>query len=121
MIFAHSPDPGDAQSYLEQLAGLIKFAIAERQGEFDLEAAAARTAQRVSAVRAALSCLAAGGTIAIVEKRKRVWQLAHGTTRSERQAAADTRALLDALLTETAAYRSFAARAPADVLLQSIS
>jgi single-stranded-DNA-specific exonuclease len=118
VLFARDPGPSTPETFLEQLAGLVKFALAQRQGEFDVEAAAARTAQRRSAVEAGLSLLSAQGTIVIVKKAGRLWMLAPGNGSSDTQKSADALAQLHALLEETAAYRSFFARAPAEAVVQ---
>jgi single-stranded-DNA-specific exonuclease len=118
MLFAHDPGPSTPETFIEQLAGLVKFALAQRQGEFDVEAAAARTAQRHSAVQAGLSLLSARGTIVIVKKAGPLWKLAPGNSSSGPQKSADALALLHALLEETAAYRSFVARAPVEAIVQ---
>jgi single-stranded-DNA-specific exonuclease len=118
VFFAQNPGLSTPETFLEQLAGLVKFALSQRQGEFDVEAAAARTAQRRSAVQAGLSLLSAKGTIAIVEKSGRHWKLAPGSSSSsDPQSSADALLQLHALLAETAAYRSFAARAPVDAVV----
>jgi single-stranded-DNA-specific exonuclease len=118
MLFACDPGPSTPETFLEKLAGLVKFALAQRQGEFDVQAAAARTAQRRSTVETGLSLLTAKGTIVIVAKAGHLWRLEPGSGRSDPSKSADARSQLDALLEETAAYRSFFARAPVEAVIQ---
>jgi single-stranded-DNA-specific exonuclease len=118
MLFAHDAVPSTPEAFLEHLAGLVKFALAQRQGDFDLEAAAARTAHRRSVVQAGLSMLSAQGTIGIVRRGDRLWKLAPGSSRSDPQKSAAARRRLHGLLEETAAYRSFVVHAPVEAVVQ---
>jgi len=123
-LFASDPSaaPGmdssldEAGAFLRRLAGMVRFALQAREGQVDLEAAAAAVAQRVSAVQAGLEWLAAQGQIAIVERTDNLWRLAPGSGQQDPQAAEAARARLDALLAETAAYRAYARSAPAEAL-----
>jgi single-stranded-DNA-specific exonuclease len=124
ILFAHDPglddaaQPGEATRFLRRLAGLVKFALQAREGQVDLEAAAAVVAQRVSAVQAGLDWLAAQGQVAIVEKQDDCWRLAAGSGHLDSQVAGAALARVDAVLVETAAYRAYARSAPAAALIK---
>ena len=96
---------------------MVKFALQAREGQVDLESAALVTSQRAIAVQAGLEWLAAQGQVSVVERGDDVWRLAAGTGPPDPQAAAEARAHLDALLAETAAYRSYVQSAPASALI----
>lgn len=118
ILFAHDPGLDEAQAFLERLAGVAKFALQARQGQVDLTAAAAATAQRVSTVQAGLEWLAARGQVRITEQEEGFWHLATGTGQPDPARADTLRAHLDALLAETAAYRTYVRNAPAPAVLQ---
>ena len=117
ILFAHDPGLDQPATFLKRLAGLVKFALQAREGQVDLESAALVTSQRAIAVQAGLEWLAAQGQVSVVERGDDVWRLAAGTGPPDPQAAAEARAHLDALLAETAAYRSYVQSAPASALI----
>ena len=57
LLFAQDPGLDEAGTFVRRLAGLVKFALQAREGQFELEAAAAVTAQRALAVQAGLAVL----------------------------------------------------------------
>lgn len=117
-LFGHNPGLDEPAGFLQHLAGLIKFALRTRAGRVDFVAAAARLAHRVSTVQAGLAYFAAQGTITIVDRTNQDWQIAEGTGPSENEASEAAKERLNALLVETAAYRSYASNAPASTLGQ---
>ena len=119
ILFAHDPGMDDPNAFLRRLAGLVKFALQAREGQVDLEMAAAATAQRVSTVQAGLDWLAARGQVLIAERQDDYWQLAAGTGPPDPQATEAAHARLEALLAETAAYRAYVRSAPATALLNT--
>ena len=102
-----------------EVAGLVKFALQAKEGYFELEAAAAVTAQRALAVQAGLEWLAAQGQVTIVERGDERWLLARGTGPADPQETDEARARLDALLAETAAFRAYARSAPPAALVRA--
>lgn len=118
LLFAQDPGLDEASAFLKRLAGLTKFALQARGGQFDLEAAAAVTAQRPLAVQAGLEWLAARGQVTVAELGDESWQLAPGTGQADAQETHEARARLDALLAESAAYRAYARIAPPASLLR---
>ena len=117
LLFAHDPGLDEAATFLPRLAGLAKYALRARAGQMDLDAAAARLAHRAGTVIAGLECLAAQGMVHIMERQPDTWQLAAGTGETNPQALDQTRAHLDSLLAETAAYRAYVRTAPTTALL----
>jgi single-stranded-DNA-specific exonuclease len=116
ILFAHDPSLDDASAFLYKLAGMVKFALQARNGQVDLEAVAAASAHRLGTVQAGLEWLAAQGQVTIVAREDDRWTLAPGTAQPDPQALEVVRARLDALLAETAAYRSYVRSAPAAAL-----
>jgi single-stranded-DNA-specific exonuclease len=114
--FAHDPGLDTAGTFLKRLAGLVKHALQAKGGLIDLELAAAALAHRTATVQAGLEWLAAQGQIAIAGREDDHWHLAPGTARPDSQAAQTARTRLDALLAETAAYRSYLRTAPSTTL-----
>jgi single-stranded-DNA-specific exonuclease len=120
LLFVQDPDMDDDQAFLTRLAGLVKFALRDREGQVDLEKAAAATAQRSSAVQAGLLWLAAQGQIVIVGRGDDRWQVTAGHGSPDPGAAQRERSRLKALLAETAAYREYVRQAPAGSLAKPL-
>lgn len=117
ILFAHDPGLDEMTVFLHRLAGMIKFALARRDGKLELEAASARLAHRVSTLVAGLEYLATQGPIAIVERGDNSWKLARGTKHPVPEATDVARARLKALLDETSAYRDYIRNAPVSSLI----
>jgi single-stranded-DNA-specific exonuclease len=115
-FFAHDPGLDQPGAFLQRLAGSVKFALRALGGWIDLEAVAATTAQRIGTVRVGLDWLAAQEQIAIVEQDTERWRISTAVARSDLQAVDAARTHLEALLTETAAYRAYLRDAPAETL-----
>jgi single-stranded-DNA-specific exonuclease len=121
ILFGRDPGMDEAGAFLQRLAGLVKFVLKVRQGELDLEAAAAATAQQVSTVQAGLDWLVAQGQAVVVEREDNRCRLAWGAgvpNQQDAQRAEVARARLDALLAETGAYRGYALRAPVEAVVR---
>jgi single-stranded-DNA-specific exonuclease len=114
--FAHDPGLDDTPALLSRLAGLVKHALQAREGQIDLEAAAAALAHRAATVQAGLDWLAARGQITILHRDNDHWRLAAGAGQSDPPAVQTARVRLDALLAETAAYRNYLRTAPLTAL-----
>ncbi len=102
--------------FVPRLAGLVKHTLRRKKGLAQLEALAAASAQRVETVRAGLHLLQAQGHIRIVDETDATLQLAHGAGQV-RPEMEEIQARLHALLQETAAYRAYFARTPAERLI----
>jgi hypothetical protein len=118
-VYLVAIDPGmdDPQRFLERLAGLVKAALSSG-GRVSLLGLAAATAQREAAVRLGLDWLVESGHVSMVADEGEEIVLASGAGRP----GADVRGTtvrLRATLEETAAYRRYFARAPADAVLIS--
>ncbi len=116
ILFARDTGLDKATPFLERLAGAAQFALRSRDGWVDLEAAAARLGHRVATVQVGLEWLAAGGRVRLLEKTRGRWRLAPGTGRPDAEAVRSARRRLGDVLLETAAYRAYFRRAPADSL-----
>jgi len=118
-LFAQDPGMDQVSTFLPRLAGVAKFALQAREGELDLEEAAAATAQRVSAVQAGLDRLAARGQLRIVARDRERWHILAGTGDVDGNALEIAGNRLEGLLAETAAYRDYVRQAPAATLVSS--
>lgn len=116
-LFAAEPPPGDLEGFLRRLTGLVKHALAARNGRTSLAALAAATAQTEVAVRLGLEWLAARGLIALQVASDGQVTLAPGPGQDNGRSRA-VAAQLKAALEETAAYRAYFARAEAPALLE---
>jgi single-stranded-DNA-specific exonuclease len=116
LLFGRDAGVDRAGPFLESLAGVAQFAQRARDGWVDLEAAAARLGHRMATVQAGLEWLAAGGQLSLEEKGVSRWLLAPGSGHADPQAMRSARRRLGDLLIETAAYRDYFRRAPADSL-----
>jgi single-stranded-DNA-specific exonuclease len=116
IFFGRNAGIDRATPFLESLAGAAQFALRSRDGWVDLDALAARLGHRVATVQVGLEWLAAGGHVCLQEKAGDRWLLAPGTGGVDAQAVRTARRRLGDLLMETAAYREYFRRAPADSL-----
>jgi single-stranded-DNA-specific exonuclease len=111
------PGPGtDPQRFVPRLAGMIKFALRQRDGLADLAQLAAVTGQRIGAVREGIYLLRARGFVTIVEEKEGIMRLTLGDGQV-RPDLEQTEARLRALLQETAAYRVYYGRTDPERLL----
>lgn len=115
--FADDPGLDEPGTFLQRLAGAIKYALRSRGGWVNLEEAAAATAQRTSTVKAGIEWLAAQGKLAVVERKDNAWRLALGRDETNLEAARRTWDMLQGLLDETAAYRAHIRNVPPANLL----
>jgi len=113
-VFLFGQDAGldSIQAFLHRLARLVKYALQNREGWFDLDKAATATAQRVSLVRAGLRWLAARGQVMIIEESESAWRLSRARAQADPEAAQAARSRLEALLLETSAYHAYLLSAP---------
>jgi single-stranded-DNA-specific exonuclease len=121
ILFAFDPGLDGPNLFLRRLAGLVNYSLRAKAGEFELQAAAAATAQRVATVEAGLECLAAQGKVLVEEREGDRWQLSTGPGPADEQRAKVARARLEAYLAETAAYRAYFRDAPLSALQGALS
>ena len=116
-LFGVDPDLDRLEEFLQRLAGLTKRALRSSQGQVDVSTLAAATAQRESTVRAGLAWLEARGhvTVHTADGDGDVVYLAPGSQTVQGDLSQKA-ARLSALLEETAAYRSYFARAEPEQL-----
>jgi single-stranded-DNA-specific exonuclease len=110
VVFARDPGMDEAAAFLGRLAGLVKRALRVDEGRVELETLAAATAQREATVRRGVAWLAAKGQVAVVENMGAEMIMTPGVTADPAAVDRATREL-QALLAETAAYRTHFARA----------
>jgi single-stranded-DNA-specific exonuclease len=110
--------PTELQPFLGRLGGLLKYALAARDGRVTLPELAAATGQRIPTVERGAAWFAARGYLAIIDRQGDSLQLfAHGKVDSAE--AAIIQKQIEILLKETAAYRSFYLQADPLTLLCS--
>lgn len=112
-LVAIAPHDETVEHFLERLAGMVKYAVNHREGKVSLAELAASTAHRALTIRLGLEWLAAGGQVRLEEQGDSLL-LSLGDAGSERDVQAELRAGIRSLLEETAAYREYFARAPAE-------
>jgi single-stranded-DNA-specific exonuclease len=107
-------------SFLRDLLGMVKFALARRKGELHIPAMAAGLGQREVTVRRGLAWLEANGRMQIVSwlTGDRLLVAAGPEAESQPAGLVLAQAELHALLAEAAAFRAFCHRAPAESLLE---
>ncbi|MFC2023698.1 single-stranded-DNA-specific exonuclease RecJ [Chloroflexota bacterium] len=118
LLFAHDPSLFDEQVFVQRLAGLAKYTLNRKLGVVRLDELAAAVAERIVTVEAGLELLEAMGQVRISGRTGREWQLEEGTGSADSHTTSSARARLEALLTETKAYRSYALQAPAAAVLR---
>jgi single-stranded-DNA-specific exonuclease len=120
VLFAVEPAAVGFQAFLKRMAGLAKHALRDHQGQARLSALAALTAQREVCVRKGLSWLQANGHVQVQAIEGDQIQLSYGDGK-KLDTSAELAAQLKALLNESAAYRSYYARADKNVLVETAS
>ena len=119
-LFSHNPGLDSPQTFLNRLSGLVRHALAARQGLASLEDLAAATGQCELTVRRGLDWLVACGHINLTILEGNFLQLSAGSN-------ADSTILkkveheLILLLKETAAFRNYYLRADPQRLLEKVS
>ena len=105
-LFGVNPETMELNSFLNRLAGLVKFTLRDQDGRANLPRLAAATAQSETIIRTGFYWLAAHGDITIVAEEDNVLTLAAGNQvrTGEQQRLTES---LQALLAETTAYRTY--------------
>jgi single-stranded-DNA-specific exonuclease len=116
ILIGEDPPDVSLEGFLNRLAGLVKHALQTSQGKVAYRTLAAATAQQEGAVRLGLRWLQANGSLRIQEESLGDSRLAPGSGSKSPDLPALT-AQLKALLDETAAYRQYFRRAPAENLV----
>ena len=112
-LFAIDRGMDERGPFLQELSGLVKFALREKQGQMEFERAAARLGHRKSTVRAGLEHLDAMGIVSVVERETTIWRIEVAAREPETGKAAATSEKLDRHLEETSAYRQYFRKTPA--------
>ena len=123
-LFAINPGTDEPKTFLERLAGLVKYAVSQRGGNVTLPELAAATAQREATVRLGLEWLAAGGHFDLRIEGQQLHftaQTSPATTNATLNPYLQQELFiaLKGLLDETAAYRAFFTRADRATIIPS--
>jgi single-stranded-DNA-specific exonuclease len=119
-LFGVNPATASTDEFLRRLTGLVKYALHQRKGQAKLDTLVAATAQTELAVRTGLAWLAAHGYIVIADEEGGLLQLIAGSGEIEGGAGL-LHEQLDALLSETSAYRAYFRKADGFGLLSGES
>jgi len=119
-LFAHSEPTQTVDSFLRNLAGLLKYAIQHRQGKVTWSDLAAATAQRRVIVRRGIQWLVLQGEISLSSETGEDALISDETSPKDPAAASRIWAELQSLLAESAAYRAHFKRSAKDSLLPII-
>ena len=117
-VFAIGSSGTEPENFLPQLAGMLKHSLRHRRGIADLGQMAAACGQRMTAAREGVRFLAARGDVRIVEEGTITMHVALGEGKRNPELE-ETRTRLEAILQETAAYRTVFARIPANLLVEA--
>jgi single-stranded-DNA-specific exonuclease len=115
-LFAQEPGIDERATFLHDLGSLAAYALRAKQGEVELERAAARLGHRAGTIARGLEYLAATGTLSIAERGRERWQIEPPKGAPDGKQIALTRTQLDLHLEETSAYRQYFRSAPASDL-----
>jgi single-stranded-DNA-specific exonuclease len=115
IVFAIDPGMDDPKTFLDRLAGLVKFTLNQRAGRTSFNELAAATAQKVAAVRAGLDWLSKRGQVTVqLDAGGELTLTAGGQSDQAAALAAETR--LRSLLNETSAFRAHFRKADINTL-----
>ena len=118
-LFGNRSPHASPQGFLERLAGLVKFAMANKDGRLDLTRLAGILGHRRQTVEAGLEVLVSLGQVTTERQADdQIW-VRKGSGR--RQPQSSSAALLTELLRETAAYRQFFLTAEVEALRRSFT
>lgn len=117
-VYLFGIDPGldHPETFLKRLAGLTRYALSSNQGRANIKTLAAATAQRKTTVRQGIAWLVARGHLVMLGEdgdEIRLAEVNYTVSADLPQIAAQLRALLE----ETAAYRTYFARADKETLV----
>ena len=120
-IYLISIDPPEftAQEFLSYLAGLVKYALAKKNGQTKISTLAAVSAQREATIRLGLEWLATGGQVVVDVERDKVKLIQNselGIQNSE-HAQAELFLAIKGLLAETLAFRKHFQTGEAETLI----
>lgn len=117
-FFAAMPEEFKADAFLARLAGMVKYALNNKEGKVSVRELAAATAQRVNAVRIGLEWLAAGGHVTVSgDAGADALLLSRGNGETNQYLQKELFTAVKGILQETAAYRDYAARAEIHALM----
>jgi len=103
-LFAINPEMDSFNQFIEQLSGLIKYAITHYQGHLDLSKLAAKSAHQEETVLAGIEWLQAAGHI-VIRPQDRPNLIVDFGNKNPHKDLPDIQIKLNFLLEETAAFR----------------
>ncbi len=115
-VFAIPPGEEKPEDFLNRLAGLCKYALAQRGGKTNIPELAAAMASRESTVEIGLQWLAAGGHLSVEVEGEQV-SLSAEKPGKDVYLQAELFVAIKGLLEETAAYREYFQKAEAKLLV----
>lgn len=104
-VFAQDPGLNSPKDFLNALTGMVKYAIHNKKGVFDIDAAVTALAQTEAAVISGLELLADSGVMEIAERIEGAFVLAR--YKAGGSVAIQSGDEIGAMLAETAAFRAF--------------
>lgn len=107
VLVAQSAPVDTLAGFIQRLMGLIKYAVAQREGEIFWEELAGALGHRVTTVQFGIDWLAAQGKLAVVVKEEELVVVRPGHHSHFDENSGIIKTILESSLTETAAYRHF--------------
>jgi len=105
-------------NFIERFAGVVKFVLKQRGGRVSLAELAAATGERLATVRLGLEYLSKRGQVTVEAESAGEIVLAASQARMDEAAAAQLKLQIEKMTSETAAYRSYFAKAEANKILE---
>ena len=115
-LFAQDPGMDQLETFVNRLAGLVKYAINHKEGCASIDELAAACSQRRFTIQAGLAWMEARGAVLFTRLDEDTIQLLRGSNQLQPNFS-KMDGQLRHILHETAAYRAFYKRASPDVLL----
>lgn len=119
LLFSIGTQADQIDDFLNKLAGLIKYALKNKQGKIQVSSLAGATAQREKTVILGIAWLEAQGHIEVTEHSGDTF-LARMGDQIQKTGARGIKEQLQAILQETAAFRNYYLRASKDILLSNM-
>ncbi|MCB9077075.1 MAG: single-stranded-DNA-specific exonuclease RecJ [Anaerolineaceae bacterium] len=107
VLVAQLPPVDTLAGFIQRLMGLIKYAVAQREGEIFWEELAGALGHRIATVQFGIDWLAAQGKLAVVTKEEELVVVRPGHHSLFDENSGIIKTILQSSLTETAAYRQF--------------
>ncbi len=120
-LVAKPLSPDSFPAFVKQVMGLIKYALAHKEGEVILEEMAAALGHQIATIRLGLDWLAAQGKLTVYVEEDDILVLRPGNQAADENTVAMIEEMLKLALAETEAYRNFFRRASLSALKKMVS